>query len=37
MQASKKKSMISEGLLDKYGKPNEKTPRDWLTSYVDYG
>lgn len=31
-----KKNMIKEGLLDKYGKPNEKTPSDWLTSYVDY-
>lgn len=35
-KASKKKSMISEGLLDKYGKPNERTPSDWLTSYVDF-
>mgnify|MGYP007016987218 CR=1 FL=1 len=31
-----KKNMIKQGLLDKYGKPNEKTPSDWLTSYVDY-
>jgi len=23
--------MIKEGLLDKFGKPNEKTPSDWLT------
>jgi len=22
--------MIKEGLLDKYGKVNEKTPKDWL-------
>lgn len=28
--------MIAQGLLDKYGKPNEKTPVDWTTSYVDY-
>ncbi|KAK6632047.1 H/ACA ribonucleoprotein complex subunit 4 [Polyplax serrata] len=35
-KASMKKNMIKEGLLDKYGKPNEKTPSDWLTSYVDY-
>ncbi|RNA42691.1 H ACA ribonucleo complex subunit 4 [Brachionus plicatilis] len=28
--ASKKKVMIKDGLLDKYGKPNEKTPRDWM-------
>ena len=34
-QASLKKGMIKEGLLDKYGKPNDKTPADWLTSYVD--
>lgn len=35
-QASMRKNMIKEGLLDKYGKPNEKTPKDWMTSYVDY-
>ncbi len=29
-KASKKKTMIKEGLLDKYGKVNEKTPKDWL-------
>lgn len=28
--ASKKKGMIKEGLLDKYGKVNDKTPKDWL-------
>lgn len=28
--ASKKKAMIKEGLLDKYGRSNEKTPKDWL-------
>ncbi len=28
--ASKKKVMIKSGLLDKYGKVNEKTPKDWL-------
>ncbi|KAJ8985166.1 hypothetical protein NQ317_012818 [Molorchus minor] len=22
--------------LDKYGKPNENTPKEWLNSYVDY-
>lgn len=27
--ASRKKSMIKDGLLDKYGKPNDKTPKDW--------
>lgn len=30
VQASKKKQMIKDGLLDKYGKPNELTPADWL-------
>lgn len=30
-----KKKMIKEGLLDKYGKPNDQTPKDWLHSYVD--
>nr|CAG4634830.1 EOG090X07JL [Alona affinis] len=34
-KASMKKSMIKQGLLDQYGKPNEKTPKDWLSSYVD--
>ncbi|KAI6202674.1 putative rRNA pseudouridine synthase [Aphelenchoides fujianensis] len=27
--ASKKKAMIKQGLLDKFGKPNEKTPADY--------
>merc|ERR1712059_205375 len=31
-----KKDMIKQGLLDKYGKPNENTPKDWRSSYVDY-
>ena len=35
VQASVKKSMVKQGLLDQYGKPNDKTPKDWLTSYVD--
>lgn len=35
-KASIKKKMIKEGLLGKYGKPNEKTPKDWLESYKDY-
>lgn len=34
-KASVKKSMVKQGLLDQYGKPNDKTPKDWLTSYVD--
>jgi len=35
--ASKKKLMIKEGLLDKRGKANEKTPGDWKNVYVDTG
>eukprot|EP00262_Sarcandra_glabra_P009740 TRINITY_DN2428_c2_g2_i1.p1 TRINITY_DN2428_c2_g2~~TRINITY_DN2428_c2_g2_i1.p1 ORF type:complete len:667 (+),score=156.32 TRINITY_DN2428_c2_g2_i1:123-2003(+) len=29
-RASMKKKMVSQGLLDKHGKPNEKTPAEWL-------
>ncbi|CAJ0598400.1 unnamed protein product [Cylicocyclus nassatus] len=32
--ASKKKQMIKDGLLDKFGQPNEKTPANWKV--VDY-
>mmetsp|Transcript_3481 Transcript_3481/g.8389 ORF Transcript_3481/g.8389 Transcript_3481/m.8389 type:complete len:457 (-) Transcript_3481:227-1597(-) len=32
-QAKAKKQMIVDGKLDKYGRPNEKTPGDWKTSY----
>lgn len=35
-KASVKKEMIKQGLLDKYGKPNENTPKNWTSSYVDY-
>lgn len=35
-RASQKKIMIAKGMLDKYGKPNENTPKEWLNSYVDY-
>ena len=28
--------LVKEGKLDKFGKPNENTPKDWATSYVDY-
>uniref|UniRef100_A0A8C5R8B5 H/ACA ribonucleoprotein complex subunit DKC1 n=1 Tax=Leptobrachium leishanense TaxID=445787 RepID=A0A8C5R8B5_9ANUR len=35
-KASQKKAMIQKGLLDKHGKPNEKTPQSWNQSYVDY-
>ncbi len=33
MQAKAKKAMIVDGKLDKYGRPNEKTPTDWKASY----
>ncbi|XP_049848591.1 uncharacterized protein LOC126315380 [Schistocerca gregaria] len=33
--AQLKKKMIADGKLDKYGKPNENTPKDWIQSYVD--
>ncbi|BAF12113.1 H/ACA ribonucleoprotein complex subunit 4 [Oryza sativa Japonica Group] len=32
--ALKKKKMVAEGLLDKHGKPNEKTPSEWLRNAV---
>ncbi|CAK8686764.1 unnamed protein product [Clavelina lepadiformis] len=35
-KASLKKSMIKKGLLGKYGKPNEKTPREYLEGNPDY-
>jgi len=35
-KATHKKDMIKDGLLDKNGKPNENTPKDWRSSYVDY-
>lgn len=28
--AQSKKKLIAEGLLDKHGKPNEKTPPEWM-------
>jgi len=28
--------MIKDGLLDKYGKPTDKTPKDWKKDYIDY-
>jgi len=33
--ASKKKQMIKEGMLDKHGKSNEKTPGGWNKAYID--
>lgn len=35
-RASQKKILIAKGQLDKHGKPNENTPKEWLNSYVDY-
>jgi H/ACA ribonucleoprotein complex subunit 4 len=32
--ALKKKKLVAEGLLDKHGKPNEKTPTEWLRNVV---
>ena len=28
--------MKKEGKLDKYGRPNEKTPADWKKGYQDF-
>lgn len=33
--AARKKYLKSVGMLDEKGKPNEKTPRDWVEFYVD--
>ncbi|THU69465.1 hypothetical protein C4D60_Mb08t14700 [Musa balbisiana] len=33
-RALMKKKMIAQGLLDKHGKPNEKTPAEWLRNVV---
>eukprot|EP00127_Corallochytrium_limacisporum_P001179 Clim_evm14s44 gene=Clim_evmTU14s44 len=35
-KAQMKKKLITEGKLDKYGRPNENTPSDWKKGYVDY-
>lgn len=35
-KASQKKSLIAAGKLDKFGRPNENTPKEWLTGFVDY-
>lgn len=34
-QALKKKQLIAEGLLSKHGKPNEKTPKEYLRSMAE--
>nr|XP_017246834.1 PREDICTED: H/ACA ribonucleoprotein complex subunit 4-like [Daucus carota subsp. sativus] len=33
-KASMKKKLVAEGKLDKHGKPNEKTPAEWLRNVV---
>lgn len=33
-RASMKKKLIAEGKLDKHGKPNEKTPAEWMRNVV---
>merc|ERR1712150_225287 len=35
-KASLKKAMIKQGLLTKYGKPNENTPKDYIDGNPDY-
>lgn len=35
-KASAKKALIASGKLDKYGRPNENTPKEWLTGFVNY-
>ena len=34
-RAQRKKVLISNGKLDKHGKPNTMTPQDWVMYYVD--
>lgn len=34
--AQRKKSLIASGKLDKHGKPNSQTPKDFLESYKDF-
>jgi len=35
-KAVEKKKLVAAGKLDKYGKPNNKTPVDWKNDYIDY-
>ncbi|BFZ06187.1 hypothetical protein BsWGS_09226 [Bradybaena similaris] len=35
-KASNKKRLIQQGLLNKYGKPNENTPKNWNPAIEDY-
>jgi len=34
--AMQKKQMIKDGTLDKFGKPNDKTPNEWTQKHPDY-
>ena len=34
--AQQKKKLKTDGKLDKYGRPNEKTPASWTESYTDH-
>lgn len=33
--AQKKKQLVADGLLDKHGRPNEKTPKEYLRALPD--
>jgi len=35
-RATARKQLISEGKLDKFGRANENTPKEWSAGYVDY-
>ena len=35
-KAQEKKKLITDGKLDKYGRPTEQTPTAWKDNYVDY-
>merc|ERR1711973_1005666 len=34
-KALEKKKLIASGKLDKYGRPNQKTPESWTSSHPD--
>lgn len=36
LQATLKKKLMKEGLLDEKGKPNDKTPSDWHSRYKEF-
>ncbi|KAJ4460586.1 putative Centromere/microtubule-binding protein cbf5 [Paratrimastix pyriformis] len=35
-KAQEKKALVRDGKLDKFGRPNENTPKEWTSGYVDY-